>query len=124
MSTKKTYWIESRAGVVYGEYPGDTPEEAFAAMVEDAGGPAVDSDGNPVEGTLADWIIIEVPTATYYVIESWDAGLKRWTDTLVSRETEANRFATEGEAQAAISELKKLGEDWGRAQYRVEMREE
>lgn len=54
------YQIESKAGIVYGIYEGDTPEQAFAAMVAEAGGPAEDSDGAPVEGTPADWIIRKV----------------------------------------------------------------
>jgi hypothetical protein len=47
-----TYRIESKAGLVFGEYEGETPEQAFAAMVAD-GGP-----GN--EGTIEDWIVREV----------------------------------------------------------------
>lgn len=49
-----TYLIESKDGVVFGEYEGNTPDEAFAAMVRDGG----KSDG--AEGTAADWIITKV----------------------------------------------------------------
>lgn len=61
--TKMSTWqIESKAGVIYGEYEGETPEAAFAAMVDDMGGPAEDCDGNPLEGTPEDWFIREVET--------------------------------------------------------------
>jgi hypothetical protein len=46
------FQIESRAGAVFGIYEGETPEDAFAAMVADAGAGA--------EGTAADWIIDSV----------------------------------------------------------------
>ena len=45
------FLIESKAGVYFGAYDGETAEEAFAAMVTDGGG----SDG--AEGTAEDWII-------------------------------------------------------------------
>lgn len=49
------YTIESRAGVLYGVYEGDTPEAAFAAMVADGGGHV----GDEHVGTAADWLIRE-----------------------------------------------------------------
>jgi hypothetical protein len=52
-----TYQIESKDGTVYGTYAGDTPEEAFAAMLEDAGGSTETTDGTPAEGHADDWII-------------------------------------------------------------------
>ena len=51
--------IESKAGLMYGVYEGETAEDAFQAMVED-GGEGVDDDGNATAGTSADWIITEV----------------------------------------------------------------
>ena len=56
----KRYEIASKGGESFGIYEGNTPEEAWAAMVEDAGGPGTDDDGKPLEGTPADWIIVEV----------------------------------------------------------------
>lgn len=50
----KHWKIESKAGVVYGVYEGETAEAAFAAMIADGG----ESDG--AEGAAADWIITEV----------------------------------------------------------------
>lgn len=47
------FQIESRAGAVFGVYEGETSEDAFAAMVADAGAGA--------EGTAADWIISRAP---------------------------------------------------------------
>jgi len=47
------FQIESRAGAVFGVYDGETPEDAFAAMVADAGAGS--------EGTAADWIISRAP---------------------------------------------------------------
>lgn len=55
----KTYRISSKAGIVFGEYQGETPEEAFAAMIAEAGD-GLDTDGNSSAGTAADWIITEV----------------------------------------------------------------
>jgi hypothetical protein len=46
--------IESKAGVIFGVYEGETAEDAFAAMVEEGGS----SDG--AEGEASDWIITEV----------------------------------------------------------------
>jgi hypothetical protein len=58
----KLFRIESKAGVDFGVYPGETAQEAFDAMLADAG--AVDSvlseDGKPVAGTIEDWIVREV----------------------------------------------------------------
>lgn len=54
-----SYYIESKAGVIFGIYEGDTPEGAFAAMVADAGD-GVDTDGSSTAGTADDWIIIDV----------------------------------------------------------------
>ena len=50
----KSYRIESKAGVVYGDYEGDSPEQAFAAMVADGAG------DDETAGTAADWIITEI----------------------------------------------------------------
>lgn len=55
----RKFCIESKAGVVYGIYGGDTPEEAFEAMVADAGD-GYDADGRRTAGTVDDWIIREV----------------------------------------------------------------
>lgn len=54
------FQIESTAGVVFGIYDGETEDEAFAAMVEDSGGHAVDCDGVSTSGSLENWIIREV----------------------------------------------------------------
>lgn len=70
------YYIESQAGVVYGIYDGATPEDAFEAMVADAGD-GYDVDGRRTAGTVDDWIIIEVTgvdqdwehEATLYTLE-------------------------------------------------------
>ena len=43
------YQIESKAGVVYGIYEGETEADAFKAMVEEA--------GTGAEGTPDDWLI-------------------------------------------------------------------
>lgn len=48
-----TYRIVSRAGVDYGCYRGETPEEAFAAMCVDAG----DEPGSDTAGTVTDWTV-------------------------------------------------------------------
>ncbi|TQV63948.1 MAG: hypothetical protein FNT29_06105 [Halothiobacillaceae bacterium] len=50
---KGGFTIESRAGVVFGFYPGETPKEAFLAMLADSG----DDYGSPTAGTEDDWII-------------------------------------------------------------------
>jgi len=51
-----TFHIESKAGVVYGEYVAETAEEAFRAMLADAGS----SPDDEAAGTMDDWIIREV----------------------------------------------------------------
>lgn len=48
------YQIESKAGVIFGVYEGETEEAAFAAMVADGGG------DEETAGTAKDWIITEV----------------------------------------------------------------
>jgi len=49
-----TIWtIESRAGVVFGDYHGETPKQAFIAMLDDSG----DDYGSPTAGTENDWLI-------------------------------------------------------------------
>lgn len=53
------FQIESKSGVVFGIYEANTPEEAFEAMVADAGD-GFDVDGCRSAGTVADWIIREV----------------------------------------------------------------
>lgn len=45
--------IVSRAGIEYGIYAGETAEEAFMAMVRDAGG----QYGDVQTGTASDWVI-------------------------------------------------------------------
>lgn len=50
------YRISSKAGVEYGIYEGDTPEQAFAAMVADGGGEV----GDDSVGAAKDWIIEQV----------------------------------------------------------------
>lgn len=50
--------IESKAGVIYGTYEGETAKDAFLAMLEDAG--SAKDYGEPHVGTEADWIITEV----------------------------------------------------------------
>lgn len=54
------FQIESKAGVVFGVYEGETPEEAFAAMVAEAGGVV----GDEPTGVPSDWIIREVGGVT------------------------------------------------------------
>lgn len=68
--------ITSKAGVEFGVYEGETREEAFAAMVADAGD-GVDDAGNRTAGSAAHWIIEEV--------EQWEA----WED---GRRDEAVRY--------------------------------
>lgn len=46
-----TYQIESKDGTIFGSYEGETPEEAFAAMVADGMG------DTETAGTADDWII-------------------------------------------------------------------
>ncbi len=47
------YQISSKAGVYHGIYKGDTPEDAFLAMLRDAGYDKPED----VTGTVDDWII-------------------------------------------------------------------
>jgi hypothetical protein len=47
----QTFLIESKAGVFLGEYRGETPEEALAAMAADGG------ITEETLGTVADYII-------------------------------------------------------------------
>lgn len=49
------YTIESKAGVVHGTYEGETPKDAFLAMLAKAGDAG--EYGEPHVGTEADWII-------------------------------------------------------------------
>lgn len=56
----KTYRIMSTEGLDFGLFQGDTPEEAWEAMVQDAGGHTTDEEGHDTVGTPADWIIKEV----------------------------------------------------------------
>jgi len=55
----KLFRIYDRTGADYGVWEGETPQDAWEAMVRDAGGPATDVDGNPIEGRLEDWEIME-----------------------------------------------------------------
>lgn len=50
----QTWKIESKAGVDFGVWPGETAEQAFAAMVAEGGGEV----GEPHVGTAADWFIV------------------------------------------------------------------
>lgn len=66
------YWIiSSQAAVVFGVYPGETPEAAFDAMVDHVGG-GTDADGNPTQGTAEDWHITPVMKAGLVVCRSAD----------------------------------------------------
>lgn len=56
----KTYRITSKAGVRHGDFPGETPEEAWETMVQDAGGHTTDESGRDTAGSPADWIIEEI----------------------------------------------------------------
>lgn len=56
-----TYQIESKAGVIYGQYEGDSPRAAFLAMLADSGDSR--SYGEPHVGTEDDWIIVPVEPA-------------------------------------------------------------
>lgn len=58
------FYIESKAGVIFGIYEGASAEDAFEAMVADAGD-GYDVDGRRTAGTPDDWIIIEVVDATH-----------------------------------------------------------
>lgn len=53
------YLIESKASATMGVYSGDTPDEAFAAMLEDAGYDVGDIGSDEV-GTIDDWHVDEV----------------------------------------------------------------
>ena len=66
-----TYRIESKAGVIFGDYSGNSPEEAFAAMIADVGGPATDANGDPVEGLPSDWHI--TPVVRFYATKQKDS---------------------------------------------------
>ena len=54
-----------------------------------------------------------------FVIETQDSS-GQWCDDMVG---DANEFATRDEAEAMIPELRKLGDDWLDAEYRVVERE-
>jgi hypothetical protein len=47
------YAISSKSDESFGVFDGDTPDEAFAAMVADAGG----AIGDESVGTISDWIV-------------------------------------------------------------------
>jgi hypothetical protein len=51
------WMIESKAGLVFGVYEAKTAEDAFQMMVEDSGGSSENTDGNPTEGTIDDWVV-------------------------------------------------------------------
>lgn len=51
-----------------------------------------------------------------YRIETLDGGT--WTTDGIG-DPEANHFTSEAEAEATICDLRKLGEDWAAAKYRV-----
>jgi|GEM_PF-6388402 len=48
-----TWTIESRAGVVFGDYPGATPKDALMAMFAEAYG----DYGSPSAGAEDDWLV-------------------------------------------------------------------
>lgn len=54
-----TFHIESKAGLVYGEYEAETARDAWLAMLVDAGSGPDDE----AAGTMDDWIIREAPNA-------------------------------------------------------------
>ena len=56
------FFIESKAGVIFGVYEGGNAAEAFAAMVADGG------DAQGAAGTLADWTVLQVTG----VDQDWD----------------------------------------------------
>ncbi len=59
--------------------------------------------------------------ATKYMIEGrGQAG--DWSEEYVGNDTDANTFTTEEEAEESIQELRKLGDDWADAEYRVVVR--
>lgn len=67
------YRIESRDGTDFGVFEADTAEEAFGAMVEDAGAiGAVDDDGKPMAGTIDDWHVTEIAAADLVLCTSAD----------------------------------------------------
>lgn len=68
------FYIESKAGVIFGIYGGDTPAEAFEAMVADAGD-GHDVDGRRSAGTPDDWTILEVVD----VDQDWERGATLYT---------------------------------------------
>lgn len=51
------YHIESKAGLVYGEYEAETARDAWLAMLVDAGS----GEDDDMAGRMADWIVVEVP---------------------------------------------------------------
>lgn len=61
------FYIESKAGVIFGIYEGASAEDAFEAMVAD-GGDGYDVDGRRLAGTPDDWIILveSGPFRDYY----------------------------------------------------------
>lgn len=69
------YYIESKAGVIMGIYEGASPEDAVAALNDDAGGDSVP----------ADWIVLEVVDvaqdrehgATLYTLENGGVMVER-----------------------------------------------
>ena len=60
----RKFCIQSKAGIVWGIYEANTPEEAFEALVAEAGD-GYDVDGNRTAGTVDDWIVIEVVDVTH-----------------------------------------------------------
>ena len=56
----KLFRIYDRTGADYGVWEGETPQDAWVAMVRYAGGPATDVYGNPIEGRFEDWEIVEL----------------------------------------------------------------
>lgn len=104
----KRFQIQSTGGDVFGVYPGDTPEAAFAAMIA-AGGGAV---GEPHTGTADDWII--VPASTW-VIEARDQH-GHWAAEHAGAIPVT--FDTEREALVAIGDLV-IVNDWKREDLRA-----
>lgn len=76
----QTWKIYSKAGADFGVWPGETAEQAFAAMVAEGGGEV----GAPHVGTAADWIINEAdkPVTLNGKSISFDAAVNLMDDQL------------------------------------------
>lgn len=61
------YRIESKAGVIFGQWRGETASDAFKRMLEEAGDSRAYGESETA-GTEADWIIYPLTTATDFRI--------------------------------------------------------